>query len=101
MFAEVSRSTLLDAMTQSMRWHREHEKATLYSVLNACRAWRFAVEDVLGSKLDGAAWARTRWTRPDLIDAAVELRHGRPAALDVTDVDELFKHVENALLTST
>jgi hypothetical protein len=100
-FAEVARSTLLDAMTQSMRWHREHEKATLYSVLNACRAWRFAVEDVLGSKLDGATWARTRWNRPDLIDAAVELRHGRPATLDVADVDELLKHVEDTLVTST
>lgn len=100
-FVEVARSTLLDAMTQSMRWHRVHEKATLYSVLNACRAWRFAVEDVLGSKLDGATWARTRWTRPDLIDAAVELRQGRTATLDVAHVDELLKHVEDALLTST
>jgi hypothetical protein len=100
-FADVERSTLLDAMAQSMRWHREHEKATLYSVLNACRAWRFAVEDVLGSKLDGAAWARTRWTRPDLIDAAIELRYGRVGTLDVGEVDELLNHVEHALLTST
>jgi hypothetical protein len=100
-FAEVARSTLLDAMAQSMRWHREHEKATLYSVLNGCRAWRFAVEDVLGSKLDGAVWARSRWARPDVIDAAVELRHGRVATLDAGDVDELLDHVERALLTST
>ena len=100
-FTEVARSTLLDAMTASMRWHREHEKATLYSVLNACRAWRFAVEDVLGSKLDGATWARTRWTSPDVVDAAVELRHGRPATLEATDVDELLRHVEHVLLTTT
>ena len=59
MFADIARSTLLDAMMQSMQWHREHEKATLHSVLNGCRAWRSAVEDVLGSKLDGATWART------------------------------------------
>ncbi|MDP9226335.1 MAG: DUF4111 domain-containing protein, partial [Actinomycetota bacterium] len=52
-FADVPRSTLLDAMYQSMTWHRVHEKATLYSVLNACRAWRFASVDVLGAKLEG------------------------------------------------
>lgn len=38
-FADVPRSTLLEAMYESMAWHRAHEKATLYSVLNACRAW--------------------------------------------------------------
>ncbi len=28
--------------SESMAWHRAHEGATLYSVLNACRAWRSA-----------------------------------------------------------
>jgi hypothetical protein len=50
-FADVPRGILLRAMSESMTWHRAHEKATLYSVLNACRAWRFAEDDVLGSKL--------------------------------------------------
>jgi hypothetical protein len=97
-FADVSRRTLLDAMIASMRWHREHEKATLYSVLNASRAWRFAAEDALGSKLEGAAWARERWSNPSIIDAAVDLRHGRPAALDAAEVDRLLDHIERALL---
>ncbi|HVH94751.1 MAG TPA: aminoglycoside adenylyltransferase domain-containing protein [Nocardioidaceae bacterium] len=52
-FAEEPRRTLLDAMHASMALHRVHERATLYSVLNACRAWRFADENVLGSKLEG------------------------------------------------
>lgn len=96
-FADVSRRTLLDAMIASMRWHREHEKATLYSVLNASRAWRFAVEDVLGSKLEGAAWARERWSSPSIIDAAVDRRYGRPATLDAAEVDQLLDHVERTL----
>jgi hypothetical protein len=99
-FAEVSRGLLLDAMVESMRWHREHEKATLYSVLNASRAWRFAAEDALGSKLEGAAWARERWSNPGVIDAAVDLRYGRPATLDPAEVDTLLDHVENALVAS-
>ena len=96
-FADAPRSMLLGAMHDSMRWHRAHERATLYSVLNAARAWRFAAEDVLGSKLEGAAWARARWRNPALIDAAVDLRHGRPAELDEQAVDDLLDHVEHVL----
>jgi predicted DsbA family dithiol-disulfide isomerase len=73
-----------------MAWHRAHEGASLYSVLNACRAWRFAEEDELGSKLDGATWARERWPGTDVIDAAVALRYGRDAVLDQTAVDALL-----------
>ena len=86
-FADVPRSMLLHALHESMAWHRAHEKATLYSVLNACRAWRFAAMDVLGSKLEGAAWARTRWPDAGLIDAAVALRRGEDAILEESAVD--------------
>jgi hypothetical protein len=89
-FADVPRQSLLKAMYASMVWHRVHEKASLYSVLNACRAWRFAEEDVLGSKLEGATWARTRWPDTDVIDAAVALRRGKDAALDQSAVDALL-----------
>ena len=96
-FADAPRAQLLEMMGDSMRWHRRHERATLYSVLNASRAWRFAVDDVLGSKLAGAAWARSRWPNPSLIDAAVDLRHGRPARLAEDEVDAFLDHVEHAL----
>ena len=96
-FSRIPRQLLLEVLGESIRWHREHEKATLYSVLNACRAWRFAVEDVLGSKLDGARWARGRWPAPSLIDGAVDLRHGRPARLDAGEVDRFLAHVERVL----
>ena len=96
-FSDAPRQLLLDLMGDSMRWHRQHEKATLYSVLNGSRAWRFAVEDVLGSKLEGARWARARWRMPALIDAAVDLRHGRPARLDAREVDLFLAHVEGVI----
>jgi hypothetical protein len=89
-FVDVPRRTLLAAMSESMAWHRVHEKATLYSVLNACRAWRFAEDDVLGSKLEGATRARARWPDTDVIDAAVALRRGKDAALDQAAVDALL-----------
>jgi hypothetical protein len=93
LFADVPRSTLLDAMSQSMAWHRVHERATLYSVLNACRSWRFAGVDVLGSKLEGAVWARAHWPDTGLIDAAVALRRGEVATLDEAGVDALLSAV--------
>jgi hypothetical protein len=96
-FADVPRGTLLEAMYESMAWHRAHEKATLYSVLNACRAWRFAAVDVLGSKLAGAAWARARWPDTGLIDAAVALRRGEHATLDEPAVDALLSAVATRL----
>lgn len=93
-FADVPRHTLLDALSQSMAWHRVHEKATLYSVLNACRAWRFADEGVLGSKLEGAAWARERWPDTEVIDAAVALRRGKDTSpLAGSAVDDLLSAV--------
>jgi hypothetical protein len=97
LFADVPRPTVLDALYQSMGWHRLHEKATLYSVLNACRAWRFADEGVLGSKLEGAAWARERWPDTDVIDAAVALREGKDAALADSAVDDLLSAVIDRL----
>lgn len=97
-FVDVTRGTVLDAMYESIVWHRAHEKATLYSVLNACREWRFAEEDVIGSKLDGAAWARTRWGDPSVIDAAVALRRGEgDAALEGSAVDALLSAVATRL----
>lgn len=96
-FPPVDPAALRQAMAASLRWHRAHEGATLYSVLNASRAWRYAVEGVLGSKLAGAAWARERWPDPALVDAAVDLRHGRPATLDPGAVDALLAHVVDVL----
>jgi hypothetical protein len=96
-FVDVPRRTLLEAMHESMTWHRAHERATLYSVLNACRAWRFAADDVLGSKLGGATWAREVWPDPGVIDAAVALRRGVDATLDEPAVDALLSAVTTRL----
>ena len=99
-FPDTDRAVLIEAMATSMRWHRTNEGATLYSVLNACRAWHFAETGALVSKLAGASWARQRWHRPSVIDAAVDLRHGRPAALDAGEVDELLAHVQHVVEAS-
>ncbi|MGH9186743.1 MAG: hypothetical protein ACRD0U_13155 [Acidimicrobiales bacterium] len=62
---------------------------------------RFAAEDVLGSKLEGAAWVRERWRRRALIDAALQLRHGRHADLDAHEVDAFLDHIEATLANTS
>ncbi|HET7480388.1 MAG TPA: aminoglycoside adenylyltransferase domain-containing protein [Rubrobacteraceae bacterium] len=85
-FAPIPRSWLLDALEDSLVWHAEHETLTHYSVLNACRAWRFAEEGVWSSKEAGAKWARPRVEDPTVIDAALEIRRGQARRLDPSEV---------------
>jgi Domain of unknown function (DUF4111) len=48
---------VLDALMESLRWHRTHDLGSPNSVLNACRGWRWAETGVWGSKREGLAWA--------------------------------------------
>lgn len=81
-FAPVPRPWLLDALEDSLQWHADHETLTHYSVLNACRSWRFAEEGVWSSKEAGAKWARLRAEDPSVIDLALEIRRGHARLLD-------------------
>jgi Domain of unknown function (DUF4111) len=75
-FAPVRRAWLLRGMERELAWAREHAPAE-YQVLNACRAWRFAEENVLCSKLDGGRWARDRLDDPW---SSTSRSRGSPAA---------------------
>jgi hypothetical protein len=78
----IARSAVLEALADSLDWHAAHEGAHADAVLNACRAWRFAVEGgSLGSKEEGAAWARERATDRELIDAALAARRSGAEAV--------------------
>ena len=52
-------------MADSLAWHQDHEPTSPNAVLNACRAWRYAVTGELGSKAACAAWVSrdVRWRR--------------------------------------
>ncbi len=87
-FASIPRPWLLDALEDSLEWHADHETLIHYSVLNACRSWRYAEEGVLSSKDDAAAWARSRTEDPSVIDSALAIRRGdrSSCSLDHTEV---------------
>ncbi len=64
------------------------------AVLNACRAWFFAVEGRLTSKLSAGRWARSLMADPSLIEAALAAQHG--SAPDDLDRDTVRRFVAAA-----
>jgi hypothetical protein len=99
LFAAIPRASLLEALLESIAWHRAHETLSSHSVLNACRAWRFAEENGLSSKVDAATWALTRWADSDIIESALRLRRGQPGPLATDGITALLDHVELVLAT--
>ena len=77
-FAPVPRLWQLEAIADSLLWHREHEPTSTNTVLNACRGWRYAVTGAFGSKFAGTAWARQRRACPVIVEEAE--RHRRTGA---------------------
>jgi Domain of unknown function (DUF4111) len=74
--APMPRPRLLEALLAALRWHAEHDRPGADSILNACRAWRFAEEGRWSSKIEAAAWARTRAGQAAIIEHALALRAG-------------------------
>jgi hypothetical protein len=98
----IPRRWLLEALADSMAWHRANEPDLQQRVLNASRGWRFATEGVWSSKNDAGAWAMARTGDPATVEAALAARHGDPSAtLDPGRVEafagEALQAVERAL----
>jgi hypothetical protein len=81
---EPPRADVLDALSESIRWHLDAEPGAPGAVLNACRAWRFAVEGDWVSKSAAAAWAATHVDDRELLRLALEARgvDGQPLPPD-------------------
>jgi hypothetical protein len=96
-FAPVPRPVVLEAMAESLAWHRAHESLGHFTVLNACRAWRYAEAGELGSKADAAEWARQRSADTETIDTALRMRRGAHAELPELRIEAVLDHAESAL----
>ncbi|GAA4199181.1 aminoglycoside adenylyltransferase domain-containing protein [Actinocatenispora rupis] len=87
-FAPVPDGLVRAQLADELRWaaHAPGE----YAVLNACRAWRFAVDGAIVSKVDGGRWALDRLSGTDrgLVRAALDRQLSRPA----TDLDPEAVH---------
>ena len=92
-FAPVPRGWLLAGLVRELEWAERHGTIE-YRVLNSCRAWRFAAEGVLCSKLDGGRWAHDRLDDPSVVDIALDRQQGRSDLVpDQTKVSALVQHV--------
>jgi streptomycin 3"-adenylyltransferase len=91
-FGPLPRGRVLAAMTEDLRWALD-QGHTAYAVLNACRAARFAVDDSLCSKLDGARWYLTRHPGDPTVTAAVA--HQRQGGGEGPGLEEAAAFVED------
>jgi hypothetical protein len=92
-FGEVP-ARLLDAtFAGELAWAAMHAPPP-YQVLNACRAWRFAMERELCSKVAGGEWALGRGADDAMIAAALEHQRGGPERpIDPASIGALIARV--------
>ncbi len=78
LFARIPRETILPILVESVRWHETPGAARDDdAVLNACRAWRYAVEGTWSEKPEAGAWASAQLDDPAIVETALAARtHG-------------------------
>jgi streptomycin 3"-adenylyltransferase len=102
--SQASAEQLTLALSSCIKWHRDHicdrfhDPGGQNSVLNACRAWRWAVDGVLGSKIEGGTWAIQNGADQHMVEAALDLRASRCAAeIDASTIDSFLLTVLSAI----
>ena len=93
-FADVAGSAC-STRPSPASWHgRPSTRSPAYQVLNACRAWRFATDRELCSKVAGGEWALGRGADDAAIAAALEIQRGGPETpIDPASVAALIARV--------
>jgi hypothetical protein len=95
-FAPRSRTWYLRELREELS--RSRSWNPIYTVLNACRDWRFAEEHLICSKVAGGEWACERLEDPSIVDAALcWQREGAGPELPAADVDAFVAHVATIL----
>jgi hypothetical protein len=77
LFSPLPRPWILQALSESLVWYRTHDLVGHHSVLNACRASRYATEGCWSSKTSAAAWVKARVPESGpIVDLCLALRDG-------------------------
>lgn len=96
LIGEIGRAQILEYLRGELAWAVEHAD-TAYGVLNACRAWQFAVTGELVSKLDGASWALDAGGPQAVINAAITAQTEAGDPPPRREADELIASVRSML----
>jgi hypothetical protein len=81
LIGEPLRADLLEALVAGIRWALDEEPDSPDTVLNACRAVRFALHGEWTSKAAAGEWAVHTSSDPRLAEAALAARRGEPREL--------------------
>lgn len=91
-FGALPRRRLAKVLVDSLRWHATAPARADDAVLNACRAWRWAVDGVWSSKPEAGAWASAQHDAPPVVADALLARQAN-GQLDVSAVREFLQRV--------
>lgn len=94
-FGAIPRRWVLEALADSLEWHRLNEASSVNSVLNACRSWRYIASGEFSSKSDGAMWAMQQPDCPAVVGPAIAARKTKDN-LPAAEVMELYELVIRA-----
>ena len=96
LFPEVPRRMLLEAFHAELAWGLANAPAR-YAVLNACRAWAFAKEGRLLSKVEGGEWAVNRGFEPAAVGAALAAQRGDEVIISRGETERVVDRARSAL----
>ncbi|MGP4101917.1 aminoglycoside adenylyltransferase domain-containing protein [Nonomuraea sp. KM90] len=102
-FAPVAHDLVVAQLVSELRWAAERAPGE-YAVLNACRAWRFAAEGTLVSKIDGGQWAlhRVSAMSHELVQSALDRQRCLPAAeLDPREVTRFVRWILSRIIDAS
>jgi predicted nucleotidyltransferase len=96
-FARIPPGALAPILAESVRWHRDHAAAAGDSVLNACRALRFAAEGRWCSKSAARRWAVERRLAASELVRRSDLAMNGETSVDPVRVARFLETVESRL----
>jgi streptomycin 3"-adenylyltransferase len=96
-FPEVSHALVLAAMEREIDWAVSHGPPPEYTVLTACRTWRYASEGVIGSKVEAGEWTLIRLGAEPVVTAALKRQRGGEAELTRTAVLDFVERMHSRL----
>ena len=96
-FGEIPRRLLVSVVAEGLRWFVDNEASTTDTVLNACRALRFASTGEWSSKPSAGWWALDQVRDRDVVEAALAAwTDGRPPGGEETRrlVDAVLEQID-------
>ncbi|HEX6230628.1 MAG TPA: aminoglycoside adenylyltransferase domain-containing protein, partial [Actinomycetota bacterium] len=100
-FAPLDRDRVIEALRDSIAWHREHDPGSANAVLNACRGWAWTRTGAWMSKPDAARWAAERTSYASLVRSALAIHGGASGEpLSPEAADAFVAEAERGLMGS-